>query len=116
MNGRVDMQLERTQTGWLSIRARFLVIAVIVLAVVGITIPLMAKSGTTGQPAQPASGVQAPPPVLAMMSFAGYVGQREASDSRSAAPTAIQRYGARPPTGPGAWSPRRVTSRRSRFQ
>ena len=69
------MQLERTQTGWLSTRARFLVIAVIVLAVAGITIPLMAKSGTTGQPAQPASSVKASPPALAMMSFAGYAGR-----------------------------------------
>jgi len=76
MNGRVDMQLERTQTGWLSTRARFLVIAVIVLAVAGITIPLMAKSGTTGQPAQPASSAKASPPALAMTSFAGYAGRR----------------------------------------
>jgi hypothetical protein len=70
------MQLERTQTGWLSTRARFLVIAVIVLAVAGITIPLMAKSGTTGQPAQPASSAKASPPALAMTSFAGYAGRR----------------------------------------
>jgi hypothetical protein len=69
------MQLERTQTGWLGTRARFLVIAVIVLAVAGITIPLMAKSGTTAQPAQPASGVKTSPPALAMMSFAGYAGR-----------------------------------------
>jgi hypothetical protein len=69
------MQLERTQTGWLSTRARFLVIAVIVLAVAGITIPLMAKSGTTGQPAQPASSAKASPPALAMTSFAGYAGR-----------------------------------------
>jgi hypothetical protein len=69
------MQLERTQAGWLSTRARFLVIAVIVLAVAGIRIPLMAKSGTTGQPAQPASSAKASPPALAMMSFAGYAGR-----------------------------------------
>ena len=69
------MQLERTQTGWLSTRTRFLVIAVIVLAVAGITIPLMAKSGTTGQPAQPASSAKASPPALAMTSFAGYAGR-----------------------------------------
>jgi hypothetical protein len=55
------MQLERTQNGWLSTRARFLVIAVIVLAVAGITIPLMANSGITGQPAQPASSAKAGP-------------------------------------------------------
>ena len=69
------MQLERTQNGWLSTRTRFLVIAVIVLAVAGITIPLMANSGTAGQPAQPASSAKASPPALAMTSFAGYVGQ-----------------------------------------
>jgi hypothetical protein len=69
------MQLERTQTGWLSTRTRFLVIAVIVLAVAGITIPLMAKSGTTAQPAQPASSAKASPPALAMTSFAGYAGR-----------------------------------------
>jgi hypothetical protein len=66
------MQLERTQTGWLSTRTRFLVIAVIVLAVAGITIPLMAKSGTTSQPA---SSAKASPPALAMTSFAGYAGR-----------------------------------------
>src|SRR6476620_10332126 len=69
------MQLERAQTGWLSTRTRFLVIAVIVLAVAGITIPLMAKSGTTAQPAQPASSAKASPPALAMTSFAGYAGR-----------------------------------------
>jgi len=69
------MQLERTQNGWLSTRTRFLVIAVIVLAVAGITIPLMAKSGTTAQPAQPASSAKASPPALAMTSFAGYAGR-----------------------------------------
>src|SRR5690348_14006291 len=75
MKGRVDMQLERTQTGWLSTRARFLVIAVIVLAVAGITIPLMANSGTTAQLPQPASGAKASPPALAITSFAGYAGR-----------------------------------------
>ena len=69
------MQLERTQNGWLSTRTRFLVIAVIVLAVAGITIPLMANSGTAGQPAQPASTAKASPPALAMTSFAGYAGR-----------------------------------------
>ena len=69
------MQLERTQNGWLSTRTRFLVIAVIVLAVAGITIPLMANSGTAGQPAQPASSAKASPPALAMTSFAGYAGR-----------------------------------------
>jgi len=69
------MQLERTQNGWLSTRSRFLVIAVIVLAVAGITIPLMANSGTAGQPAQPASTAKASPPALAMTSFAGYAGR-----------------------------------------
>jgi hypothetical protein len=69
------MQLERTQTGWLSTRTRFVVIAVIVLAVAGITIPLIANSGTTGQPAQPASSANAAPPALAMTSFAGYAGR-----------------------------------------
>ena len=47
------MQLERTQNGWLSTRTRFLVIAVIVLAVAGITIPLMANSGTEASPPSP---------------------------------------------------------------
>src|SRR6202035_5530925 len=69
------MQLERTQNGWHSTRTRFLVIAVIILAVAGITIPLMANSGTTGQPAQPASSAKASPPALAMTSFAGYAGR-----------------------------------------
>jgi hypothetical protein len=48
---------------------------VIVLAVAGITIPLMANSGITDQPAQPASSAKASPPALAMMSFAGYAGR-----------------------------------------
>ena len=69
------MQLERTQNGWLSTRTRFLVIAAIVLAVAGITIPLMANSGTAGQPAQPASSAKASPPALAMTSFARYAGR-----------------------------------------
>src|ERR1051326_50902 len=69
MKGQVDMQLERTQTGWLSTRVRFLVIAVILLAVAGVTIPLMANSGTT---AQPAASAKTSPPALAMTSFAGY--------------------------------------------
>jgi hypothetical protein len=69
------MQLERTQTGWLSTRTRVLVIAVIVLAVAGITIPLIANSGNTGQPARPASSPNASPPALAMTSFAGYAGR-----------------------------------------
>ena len=75
------MQLERTQNGWLSTRTRFLVIAVIVLAVAGIrTISLMANSGTAGQPAQPASRAKASPPALAMRSFAGI---RPAGTARS---------------------------------
>src|SRR6266700_1349682 len=66
------MQLERTQTGWLGTRVRFLVIAVIVLAVAGLAIPLMARSGTT---ARPAGSAKASPPALAMTSFAGYSGR-----------------------------------------
>src|SRR5690349_17826643 len=54
MEGQVEMRLERTPAGWLSTRVRFLVIAAILLAVAGVTIPLMANSGTTAQPAQPA--------------------------------------------------------------
>lgn len=69
------MQLERTQTGWLSTRARFLVIAVILLAVAGITIPLLANSGTTAQPAQSSGRAATSPPALAMTSFAGYAGR-----------------------------------------
>ena len=71
----VDMQLERAQTGWLSTRARFVVIAVILLAVAGVTIPLLANSGTTAQPARPAGSAKASPPALAMTSFAGYGGR-----------------------------------------
>lgn len=66
------MQLERTQTGWLGIRGRFLVIAVIVLAVVGIMIPLMVQSGTTSQPS---SSSKASPPPLGITLFAGYAGR-----------------------------------------
>ncbi len=66
------MQLERAQASWLSTRARFAVIAVIVLAVAGITIPLMANSGNT---AQPSGSAKASPPALAMTSFAGYSGR-----------------------------------------
>jgi hypothetical protein len=69
------MQLERTQTGWLGIRGRFLAIAVIVLAAAGITIPLIVQSGTTSRPAQPSSIAKAAPPALAMTSFAGYAGR-----------------------------------------
>jgi len=69
------MQLERTQTGWLSTRARFLVIAVILLAVAGITIPLLANSGTTAQPAQSSGRATTSPPALAITSFAGYAGR-----------------------------------------
>ena len=65
------MQLERAQTGWLATRARFAVIAVIVLAVAGITIPLLARSGTT---TPPASSVKTPP-ALVTTSFAGYAGR-----------------------------------------
>jgi hypothetical protein len=70
----VNMQLERTQTGWLSTRVRFVVIAVIVLAVAGVTIPLIAHSRTTAQPAQTSSSAKTPP-ALAMTSFAGYAGR-----------------------------------------
>ena len=66
------MQLERTQPGWLSTRVRFLVIAVIILAVAGVTIPLLAHSRTT---AQPSGSTKASPPALAMRSFAGYAGR-----------------------------------------
>jgi hypothetical protein len=69
------MQLERTQTGWLSTKVRFAVIAVIVLAVAGITIPLIAHSRTTDQPARTSSSAKASPPALAMTSFAGYAGR-----------------------------------------
>src|SRR5215469_5868074 len=76
--GQVDMQLERAQLveraqpRWLSTRARFLVIAVIVLAVAGVTIPLLAHSPTT---ARPSGSTKASPPALAMRSFAGYAGR-----------------------------------------
>ena len=71
------MQLERTQAGWLGPRARFPVIAVIVLAVAGVTIPLMAHSRTTASrtTAQPSGSAKESPPALAMTSFAGYAGQ-----------------------------------------
>src|SRR5690348_11873604 len=75
MKGQVDMQLERTQTGWLGTRVRFLVIAVILLAVAGVTIPLMANSGNTAQPVRTAGSAKASPPALAMTSFAGYGGR-----------------------------------------
>src|ERR1051326_4327416 len=75
MKGQVDMQLERTQTGWLGTRVRFLVIAAILLAVAGVTIPLMAHSGNTAQPVRPAGSAKASPPALAMTSFAGYGGR-----------------------------------------
>ena len=69
------MQLERAQTGWLSTRARFVVIAVILLAVAGVTIPLLAHSGTSAQPAQSSGSAKASPPALALTSFAGYSGR-----------------------------------------
>lgn len=69
------MQLERTQTGWLGIRARFLVITVMILAAAGIAIPLLTQPGTTSRPARPASGAKAAPPALATTSFAGYAGR-----------------------------------------
>jgi hypothetical protein len=50
------------------------VIAVIVLAVAGVTIPLIAHSRTTAQPAQTSSSAKTPP-ALAMTSFAGYAGR-----------------------------------------
>jgi hypothetical protein len=69
------MQLERTQTGWSGIRGRFLVLAVVILAAAGITIPLMVRSGITSQAARPSSSAKASPPALAMTSFAGYAGR-----------------------------------------
>jgi hypothetical protein len=66
------MQLERTQTGLPGIRGRLLAIAVMVLAVAGITIPLAVHSGTA---ARPSSEAKASPPALAMTSFAGYAGR-----------------------------------------
>jgi len=66
------MQLERTQTGWPGIRARFLALAVIVLATAGITIPLMAQPGATSQPVRPSSSAKPSPPALDVTSFAGY--------------------------------------------
>jgi hypothetical protein len=50
------------------------VIAVIVLAVAGVTIPLIAHSRTTAQPVQTSSSAKTPP-ALAMTSFAGYAGR-----------------------------------------
>ena len=64
------MQLERTQTGWPGIRARFLALAVIVLATAGITILLMVQSGS--QPVRPSGSAKASPPALDVTSFAGY--------------------------------------------
>ena len=69
------MQLERTQTGWLGIRGRFVVLAVVILAAAGITIPLMVRSGITSQAARPSSGAKASPPALVMTSFAGPLGR-----------------------------------------
>ncbi len=65
-------RIERTQTGLPGIRSRLLVIAVLILAVAGITIPLALHSGTASQAARPASAAKASPPALAMASFAGY--------------------------------------------
>src|SRR5256885_14841577 len=100
------MQLERTQPGWLSTRARFLVIAVLVLAVAGVTVPLLAHSRTT---AQPSSGAKASPPALAMRSFSGYTGRPALPGaSRLAVKAIASAGGVRPPGGPphrhpGVW-------------
>lgn len=58
------MKRERTRTGWLGIKGRYLALAVIVLAGAGITIPLTVLSSA-----------KASPPALAMASFAGYSGR-----------------------------------------
>ncbi|MGD0246196.1 MAG: hypothetical protein ABSB59_38520 [Streptosporangiaceae bacterium] len=68
------MQLERTQAGGLGIRDRFLAIAVLVLAVAGVTISLVVNSGTASRPVQPSGVAKASPPALALTSFAGYAG------------------------------------------
>ncbi len=66
------MQHEGTRTGWLGIRGGYLVLAAIVLAVAGITIPLTVLSGSTSRPS---SSAKASPPALAVTSFAGYTGR-----------------------------------------
>lgn len=69
------MQGERTHTGWLGIRGRYLALAVIILVAAGISVPLTVLSGSTSGPARPSSSVKASSPALAMTSFAGYAGQ-----------------------------------------
>jgi len=72
------MQRERTYTGWLGIRGRYLALAalaVIVLAAAGITIPLTVLSGSTSRPAPHSSSAKAASPALAMTSFAAYADQ-----------------------------------------
>jgi hypothetical protein len=72
------LQDERTRTGRLEIRGRYLALgalAVIILAAAGITVPLTVLSGRTSQPSRPSSSAKASPPALALTSFAGYAGQ-----------------------------------------
>lgn len=72
------MQRERTCTGWLGIRGRYLALAalaVMVLTAAGITIPLTVLSSGTSQPARTSSNAKASPTGLTMASFAGYAGQ-----------------------------------------
>jgi hypothetical protein len=78
MKWQADMQRERTRTGRLGIKGRYLALAasaMIVLAAAGITIPLAVLSGGTSRPARPSSSAEAPPTWLAVTSFAGYAGQ-----------------------------------------
>jgi hypothetical protein len=72
------MERERTRTGRLGIRGRYLALAVpavIVLVAAGIIIPLAALSGSTPRPSRPYSSAEAPLTGPAMTSFAGYAGQ-----------------------------------------
>jgi hypothetical protein len=72
------MQRSRTYTGRPGISGRHLAlaaVAVIVLVAAGITISLTALSGGASKPSRPSGSAQAPPPALAMTSFAGYAGQ-----------------------------------------
>src|ERR1700683_3102776 len=74
MQGKRTLTGRPGSTGRPGRRVALAALAVIVLAVAGITIPLAVMSGSTARSAQPSGGAKAPP-ALAMASFAGYAGQ-----------------------------------------
>jgi hypothetical protein len=74
MQGKRTLAGRPGSTGRPGRRVALAALAVVVLAVAGITIPLAVMSGSTSRSGQPSGGAKAAP-ALAMSSFAGYAGR-----------------------------------------